>query len=306
MPFTTQLGRNWEVWQAYREIYSNMLDEGGAAVSGAGDGDTVFTVSGPSIDAIHADRGTIFIQSKPIAKTEGLEVHEGKGRYVFYRGVRAGVLPEDGRFTYNITAMTELSEDRTFKSMWDVEYKIETLAPAIKSRDFASKIIAGDGGKWDQKLNFGLCGRPSEEFIAAAKSESGNAKMNLGARALLEKDQQENASFNAVEILTDEQANIFAEAIALARRAGADIEADEITISETLGPNTYGLYHKASDRIFLNVAALDNGIDHTAATVFEEWAHKRHKVRDNTRGFQDLLLGRIVQLAKEIEVDRNL
>ena len=29
MPYTTHLGKGWELWQAYRELYSNCLDEGG-------------------------------------------------------------------------------------------------------------------------------------------------------------------------------------------------------------------------------------------------------------------------------------
>ena len=40
LPFTTELGKTWELWQAYRELYSNCLDEGGEL--GAEDVTTIY------------------------------------------------------------------------------------------------------------------------------------------------------------------------------------------------------------------------------------------------------------------------
>lgn len=34
LSFTTDLGKNWEMWMAFRELYSNTLDEGGTMKKG--------------------------------------------------------------------------------------------------------------------------------------------------------------------------------------------------------------------------------------------------------------------------------
>lgn len=298
LPFTTALGRNWEVWQAYRELHSNTLDEGGTITNEPTGGDTVIEVSGPSIDLAFAERKSVFLGSEPIVSNSQIEVHPGESRYVFYRGVRAGVLPETSLYTYNILKQMDISEDRAFKSLWDVEYVLETNFPTLTNKAVAVAILAGSQ-RWDQNLSFGLCGKPSDEFIEAAREASGNANLNEGARSLLEKHIQTTETFKTIDTLSTEQENTFVQGLVIANHMGAEIAASDIAIAETLGPSVRGLYHQKTDQIYLSALALDLGTDYVAATIFEEWVHKKHKAKDHSREFQDIVLQRFVQVAKE-------
>ena len=60
LPFTTELGKNWEVWQAYRELHSNTLDESGVITDKKVHNDTVIEVEGSAIEKEYADRASIF------------------------------------------------------------------------------------------------------------------------------------------------------------------------------------------------------------------------------------------------------
>jgi len=94
--------------------------------------------------------------------------------------------------------------------------------------------------------------------------------------------------------------DIFVSGLVLANQMGANIQAEEITIVKTLGPNVAGMYHRKTGRIYISPVALDNGIDYVAGTIFEEWVHKQHKVADETRSFQNILLQRLVQVTKQL------
>ena len=51
------------------------------------------------------------------------------------------------------------------------------------------------------------------------------------------------------------------------------------------------------DQIFVAREALDRGSEFLAIVLYEEWLHKRHKLRDNSREMQTFLLGRMVHHA---------
>lgn len=103
LAFTSELGKNWEVWQAYRELASNTMDEGGSISGRFVEADTVFAVDGPEIGKAHDERNKIFLHSEPWLIADGVEVHRGKSHWLYYRGVRVQRLLKASRFTYNLT-----------------------------------------------------------------------------------------------------------------------------------------------------------------------------------------------------------
>jgi hypothetical protein len=259
----------------------------------------VLTVTGTAIERAYLERSSIFIECRePIAQTPKLEVYDGGTNFLFYRGVRAAALPATSAFTYNILTPLELSEDRALKSLWDAEYALETTLPTLDSERIASRLVSGTD-YWDQYLKFEYCGNPSSAFLAAVKAHASDANLNQSARKVLERHQQNSADFDELDKLTDQQKEILASAFVIARRMGAAIESNDVTVCSTLGAGVYGLFHQSSNRIFISSTALDNGVDHTAATLFEEWVHKHHKAKDHSRHFQDVVLQRFVQVTKE-------
>ena len=83
--FTTQLGRNWEPWQAYRELSCNCMDEKGVIDDTRPDGEwgTVFEVEGEAIAECHRNRREIFLGSSPRSASNECSIHAGETQYAF-------------------------------------------------------------------------------------------------------------------------------------------------------------------------------------------------------------------------------
>ena len=90
LAFTNDLGKEWKVWQAYRELHSNCLDEmGRITTTPLEDMDTVWVISGPEIDSCYDNRSQIFLMGEPAWMAgDGVEVYRGESKFLYYRGVR--------------------------------------------------------------------------------------------------------------------------------------------------------------------------------------------------------------------------
>lgn len=292
LPFTTDLGKNWEVWQAYRELHSNTLDESGVITDKPTTDDTVFVVQGPEVERVYSVRGEIFLQSKPLEVLDGVEIHPQPSSFVYYRGVRVAQLPEKCCFTYNVTTNLELTEDRTLKSMWALEYLLETKIPTTKSERIAHALISGSD-TWDQNLNFTYCATPSEVFMNVARRFRNDANVSSNVRRMVESGDQREGCWPE-HTPTPDESNVLREAFAILEYMECDLDLYEVQVTETLGPNVMGLYHRERDQIFVCREALRQGDRYAAIVLYEEWLHKRHKLADNTRAMQTFLLNKLV------------
>jgi hypothetical protein len=295
LPFTTELGRNWEVWQAYRELHSNTLDEAGIITDKEVTADTVFAVTGDALQREYLNRDAIFIAGKPIAANEFLEVYPGPTRHVFYRGVRAGVLPEESTFKYNLLCPMVLTEDRTFESQYTVQWKLAQLIPRIPHRGLHVQLLS-TGDRWDQKLDFTICGTPSQEFLDAAASAYSNMTINSAARRMVDRHLQERGVFPRARLTEEAQAK-FLQAFPYLSHLGASLRPEEVEVVESLGPGILGMWHKERNQVFLAASTLDRGLETVVATLYEEWLHKAHGYVDESRALQDFLLQKLVALS---------
>lgn len=300
LSFTTDLGKNWEVWQAFRELYSNMLDESGAAGTKPVKNDTVISVKGAEFTNCYHNRSEIFLDSVPVQTIDGLEIHPMPSRHVYYRGVRAMTLPKISAMTYNITQQKELTEDRTLKSAWDVQYMVETRLPQVRDANVATVVVRG-GDFWESELDFSNAYSTSKEFMDVARANASDANMNSGIRKLVEKSNRDLATFPEV-VASAEEVTTLRNVFSILEYAGCDLDLYEVTLCETLGPNVMGLYHRVKDQIYLSREALMRGSNYAAMVLYEEWLHKRHKLADNTRAMQTFLLGKIISQASGSDV----
>ena len=300
LSFTTDLGKNWVTWQAFRELYSNMLDEGGTAGTKPVKNDTVISVKGAEFTNCYHTRGDIFLDSHPSQTIDGLEIHPMPSKYVYYRGVRALVLPKASALTYNILTQKELTEDRTLKSAWDVQYMVETRLPQVRDVNIAAVIVRG-GDFWESDLDFSNAWSTSQEFMDVARANASNANMNSGIRRLIEKSNRDLATFPEVTP-TAEEANTLREAFSILQSASCDLDFYEVTLCETLGPSVMGLYHEVKDQVYLSREALMRGDNYAAMVLYEEWLHKRHKLADNSRAMQTFLLAKIISIVSGADV----
>ena len=293
--FTTDLGKNWEVWQAYRELYSNTMDEQGIVSGTFSEKETVFTVRGPSIVDIHAERGKIFLQGDPWLVTDGIEIYRGKSEYVYYRGVRVHKLLKQSRFTYNLTCHMMLTEDRTLASQYDMNYKMGTRLPRIADPEFTNKIVDPEWDGQERQVDFSDCYEPSEEFLDSLEKYRTNARMRDSNRDMLQKHRR--VSNYEVFNLDDNQVAMVSEACAMLRGSlNAIVHPSELTFVENLGP---GIYATAKDgHMVITRQCISNGLDFLAITIYEEWIHDKMGYHDESRGMQQFLFDKILELIK--------
>jgi hypothetical protein len=293
--FTTDLGKNWEVWQAYRELYSNCLDENGKISTIFDESfDTIFSVNGPEIDNIHADRGKIFLQNEPWIVGSGIEIHRGKSDYVYYRGVCVHKLLKPSRFTYNFTCQMTLTEDRTLASTYDMIYKLSARLPRVADPVFCEKIIDPDWDGFETNLDFSNCYDPSEEFLDALEKHRANARMREKNKEILYRHRKVN-KWDVFE-LDDEQARTVASACKMLRALNCFVSPQDFTFVENLGPGIYG--HCKDGKMLITRQTIANGRDFLAITMYEEWIHDHLGYKDETRAMQQFLLDKILELIK--------
>lgn len=175
--FTTDYGKHWQTWMAYRELYSNCTDEKGTVYNdieqydpaGAQENWTFITVTGPEIDAIHNTRGQYFLLTKPLWEDDAVAIHPKQEGGVFYRGILAGQFEPSPAYAYNIKAKSTLNEDRTFSNIYAVK---NTVALALLKCDDRNILLDTLVNKFEFGLDYNWTGTPPSstmEELAWAK-----------------------------------------------------------------------------------------------------------------------------------------
>lgn len=173
--FTTEFGKRWEPWMVYRELWSNAHDEPAPRVYEAGArapspraGLTRVVVGGPKIEAAHAERDTFILNASrsPLHVVDGLEIYEGPGDNIFYRGIAVQALGKPGLYTYNITEQMWLTEDRTAGS-WSTDPIIARGLTAIEDRAVIDATLTAPG--FEARLDYDYARRPGELWLERAE-----------------------------------------------------------------------------------------------------------------------------------------
>lgn len=303
--FTTQLGRDWEPWMAFRELASNCRDEGGTYFMGRADlvgNMTTIVVCGDTMAAVWPDRQKIMLESRPIRTAESVEVHEGESAHVYYRGVRIFDAPRPLAFTYNILSSIDLTEDRTAKYWWQVEAAIERCIGALEDRALLRRMLTCGERYGEHHMDTPRFGAPKEAYrevarelaLGAANERNANPKAVAYARKAALEDMREGDGAE----LTSTQAKMLARAKAMLEGGGFKISGFPVIVCDTLGPNIHGM---AKDgRIFMSLLPFQKGTREVAATLLEEFAHLKSGEGDCTRGFQNWLFDQLLVQAENV------
>lgn len=296
--FTIDLGKNWKVWQAFRELYANCMDEEGEISGRPLKADTVWKISGEEIMEAYHGRAKIFLQSDPAWTIDGLEIHRGESQYLYYRGVRVYQMPQIGMFTYNFLMPMTLTEDRTLNSIFDANYKLSCRVPMVPDKEYARKILTPRDTKFfDTDLDFNFCSNPSEEFLDTVEEMKNHAHLNAKALGLLKEKRQ--AADALEEVMTGPvQETTIREALEITRKLRAPMARQDFKVVRDLGPGVYGRFKNGE--IYIAEQTISNGKDFLAITLFEEWLHKHLNLDDMTRAMQQFLFDKILELVKEI------
>lgn len=306
--FTTQLGKQWQVWMAYREIACNCTDERGTIESAREmpqpqDGSTVFVVQGEEFERTFADRSLYILEDAAAQVVDRMEIRNRPGSQFFYRGVRVADLPRMGLFTYNTLESLDLTEDRTAKSPWDVVARVVRAVLSSADPDFIRRCVTGDKASFEGALDYHGWGRKAgPTFLSVVGECMREGIMNVNVTAAKVWREESAHAWSPAEVaLTRVQQASLERALDFCTRIGFPIRGSyPIKVVESLGTGGLGL---ARDRtIYVAERAFHlGGAKQVASTLIEEYLHLRHEWKDCTRELQSFLFDKVVSMGEELQ-----
>lgn len=163
LQFTTEFGKNWDLWQAYRELHSNTLDENGMIYIDETirptETSTTFIINNENLFEVK-DVFLNYNNPKLCFANDEIEIYEGSSNHIYYKGIRAKDLNSQSKYTYNILRNSTLTEDRLL--CYDFSIKecinnalIEMASTEIdnNSKNIIKDIVTSDNSSFEGDLN---------------------------------------------------------------------------------------------------------------------------------------------------------
>lgn len=300
IPFTTEFGKNWEIWMAYREIASNCFDEGGRITD---DNDNVRPGANKTIikvgfdDVVHDD---IFLNTRKrpiVSESAECTVYVGESPYIYNNGVRAYKLPHTSKFTYNYRNLA-MTEERNIASWWSIEsLAAKTLMKCTDDR-FIGSIVFPEKNTFEAGISYDhYFFEPSElviDYITMHRTKkSCNGSIIRAMSGYMPK--LEYAEINVPKILLDD----YTRAVVLLKAIGFEnIERYPVSF-RVLPDGVLGMADRDKQEIYLTERCLNQGIKQIAATLLEEYIHIAEGYDDCTYNMQTYLFDLIITVGQE-------
>lgn len=221
LPFTTELGKNWKLWQAFRELETNTRDENGKTAQEYWEDSsthvhsdrTAICVYGTKfIDEFH-DRNRNFLpEGKVLHEDDAVQVIDKPSAHIYYRGVRIVDLREEAEFTYNFLCHVDLTEDRTAMYPSYLEMGLADYIAQHDDTQFVGRAV--NSRRYERHFNYSYTSRPSVAFLNTAADSP-----NPTARELVEKTKKAITPYSKIIIsvprseITDEEKKAVQEAV---------------------------------------------------------------------------------------------
>jgi hypothetical protein len=308
-PYTLDLGKNWKLWMAYRELYANAMDEQDWTVGRdlfPKAGYTTVVVDGKAFLDLHnqQDGDSVFLKTEPMFVLEGMEVHPSatQSRWLYYRGIRAFLLDKPAMYNYNITNEVLLTEDRTIPSLSSF---FKTYAKAIGQCDHPSlirQVLEADQRYFESTIDYHWWNyTPGEVFnqIVARYISSGTS-FNSSAKSKYRIDKPEKAAPHAVqwETIPMEQRRKVWAAVRFWQKLGFHITREMITVTDEYEGTSTKRGEALRGHIYLAESALNEDMRRVAGLIYKFWAQTKPKVGNVKE--EDLLIDTVVEFGERL------
>lgn len=292
LPFTTDLGPGWELWHAYRELYSNCLDEDGEF----GEGETTIVAELGDIE-----HESVFLKKelRNLADSDwGLEIYEGPSKVVYMRGIKVYDLPKESAFTYNLLAAS-LTEDRTLKSLHSLEEAIERVLFKTESESVMRRYLFGTKDHYEESFTFNSSFYSPEDSLLNFVKE--NSRVDLWMQNGLTGKVKRclPAEPPKTEPLDEIQRRATDKALELLRKMGFTVDYP-IYFAPDLRGSVLARAVRVPEEIHLSERIFTMGIKQVAAAILEEHFHIRHNLEDLTYDMQNFLFDCIMTLGERV------
>lgn len=301
--FTTQLGKTWEMWQAFRELYSNCLDEQGKVylteIPPVPEKNKTYLVINGSkfVDAFN-NRYTTFLPTEPLYTTPTCNIHPGQSSLIYYKGVRAYDLPKPSMFSYDIKKQILLTEDRTIRNVYDATLEIRKTILLCTNKDIIKQCVTANKSYIENEFDYAIFCNPSSPFlqVVGELSRDYNSNLNPTALKLWLHHAQETIEPQSY-VMTSIEVKQMEKAIKFCKLLGFDVTKYEIVVSEFLGEGVLG--RATNNKIYVSKRTFMMGTKMLAGTILEEYIHLKYKLRDETRDMQNFLFDLIISLGEQ-------
>jgi hypothetical protein len=308
--YTTEAGKNWEVWQAYRELACNAMDEidsyVGFSTFADTERETIIRVYGAGIEKAHEDRSLYFCEGAIVQRCGAIgEIRAGNSKAVFYRGVKIADLEQPSLYTYNILQPTLLTEDRVMKNQWSLPSVIGKMIAHVEDELALEQLLLMNDKAWEGKADFTSITEFSPIFLDTVEKHSDNWECNNSAKRVLWAHRPRPDPIPKTIKLDDLDAKAFRSAWEICQTMDPDFDLDpkKVHFVPTLGTGALGEYKNG--KVFIAREAFNGGEAIVAGTLYEEWVHLKHQHPDESRVLQNFFLNRLVAVAQRLTLYRK-
>ena len=296
---TTHLGVNWTLKHAFRELYSNTLDEGGEVWVGSSIDakayETIIQVGLGEFRNIYANREEIFpnLSTKTLLYSNNyVQVFKHFSNDMFYKGVKV-YEQKKSHFTYNFIDSMDLTEDRTLAHIWSANYIIEKLLPLVLTYEETIAMFQ-NANCFEHEFALYDAREASIGFIDAIKFGLKHLGLPPVYSIFLSRHVDvKNLYKDVTAELTKVEQKILDEAKSfLLKSLSRNLNDYPIIVMDTLGMDTVG--KAANGTIYVSRDFISRGWNYMASTIYEEYIHLHRGLADNCYEMQTFLFDTII------------
>lgn len=318
LPFTLELGKTWQLWQAYRELYCNCLDEDGKVTGHTSevnlpepqDNRTIVSVTAPQFSELHANRFESILHphmesdTSPDAESAILQVLDKPSKYLYYQGVRV-FESKNGlfRFTYNFLTQRTLTEDRTLASEWEATSSISRFwLEQCQDTGLLHKFLAcvkdwKEAGMEPPPFS----PAPSSQFMEVIRLRMRNKDaFNLNYLGVARRHMLDDY-IDATDKMSPVEQRQLEKATGFLIRHGYPVNKYPIRFFDKLDGGDECMGQAVDGHILLSRKAFRMGTKQLIATILEEYLHLNNGFADCSYPFQNFLFETIVSLMEQLD-----
>lgn len=333
---TLEMGKDWQFWQAMREIYCNAIDEGGNELEFVNhitpiEGETHFYIENQkdvmdfiaNFDNYFAERKKVLFECRYGRILE----KSGEKANIYRKGIRCYNSDKLSVFDYDFNDI-EITEDRIVKYSWEIAGKIWNLVYACEDKEVILSILhqSAKAQYIESSTSYGGLdiSKSSQCFKDVVKSIRTAPRSYAGA---LSPEEQHNHIIVPTEVFESIRGVIGNDnvgtrfKVSLSGELYTEVVPSELT-KETLNKaldflkevqfdmpydikivkfgesNIMGCAHQGE--ILISELAIERGVNDTVNTIIEEFIHLKHGVQDETRAFQTASINELIAYMKKV------
>lgn len=333
---TTKMGKEWKLWQAIREFYSNALDEGNAeiccttkVIGEAGKTNIFISLNDDLLDMATKNFHLYFAdESKMIYENDYGKIYENDGNAVIYRrGIKCFETDEASMYSYDIPNV-EINESRVAHYSWDVYREIWYILVTCTDKKIIKNVLQSMT-KGHIEFNFATpySANPSDEFVEVCREINVQPTSLISLLSVNEVNEytfvpEDLYSFLGARIDSNQLQDLrFDKARGVTYRVIEEpsqlqmntIHSAENFLAECKLPNEYdivvgkfsnsrilGYANHEDNCIVLSENGLDRGVHDVVNTIIEEYIHLKYDARDCSPEFQLHAIDMLINYAKKV------